>query len=274
MLHIGCHLSTTGGFLKMGETALSIGADTFAFFTRNPRGMKAKPVDPDDAAALRALLKEKGFAALVAHAPYTMNACAAKPELRELAHTMMADDLKRMEYLPGNFYNFHPGSHVKQGAEQGISYIAELLNDVLTPEQHTTVLLETMAGKGTEVGRSFEEIRAIIDAVSLKDKLGVCLDTCHVWDAGYDIAGDLDGVLDRFDRVIGLDRLRAVHLNDSMNPCGAHKDRHAKIGEGCIGFAALQRVTCHPALCGLPFILETPNDLDGYADEIRRLRGK
>ena len=274
MLHIGCHLSTTGGFLKMGETALSIGADTFAFFTRNPRGMKAKPVDPDDAAALRALLKEKGFAALVAHAPYTMNACAAKPELRELAHTMMADDLKRMEYLPGNFYNFHPGSHVKQGAEQGISYIAELLNDVLTPEQHTTVLLETMAGKGTEVGRSFEEIRAIIDAVSLNDKLGVCLDTCHVWDAGYDIAGDLDGMLDTFDRVIGLDRLRAVHLNDSLNPCGAHKDRHAKIGEGCIGLAALQRVTRHPALCDLPFILETPNDLDGYADEIRRLRGK
>lgn len=274
MLHIGCHLSTTGGFLKMGETALSIGADTFAFFTRNPRGMKAKPVDPDDAAALRALLQERGFAALVAHAPYTMNACAAKPELRELAHTMMADDLKRMEYLPGNFYNFHPGSHVKQGAEQGISYIAELLNDVLTPEQHTTVLLETMAGKGTEVGRSFEEIRAIIDAVSLKDKLGVCLDTCHVWDAGYDIVGDLDGVLAEFDRIIGLGRLRAIHLNDSLNPRGAHKDRHAKIGAGEIGLEALVRVASHPKLRGLPFILETPNDAAGYAAEIKLLRSR
>ena len=272
MLHIGCHLSTTGGFEAMGKTALSIGADTFAFFTRNPRGMKAKPIDPDDAAALRTILEEHHFAPLVAHAPYTMNACAAKPELRELAHTMMKDDLARMEYLPGNLYNFHPGSHVKQGVETGISFIAELLNDVISPEQHTTILLETMAGKGTEVGRTFEEIRAIIDKVELSDKLGVCLDTCHIWDGGYDVAAHFDDVLAEFDRTIGIDRLKAVHLNDSLNPLAAHKDRHAKIGAGTIGFDALARVTQHPKLRDLPFILETPNDLAGYADEIKRLR--
>ena len=272
MLHIGCHLSTTGGFEAMGKTALSIGADTFAFFTRNPRGMKAKPIDPADAAALRNILEKHHFAPLVAHAPYTMNACAAKPELRELAHTMMKDDLARMEYLPGNLYNFHPGSHVKQGVETGISFITELLNDVMTPEQHTTVLLETMAGKGTEVGRTFEEIRAIIDRVNLSDKIGVCLDTCHIWDGGYDVAAHLDDVLNEFDRTIGIDRLKAVHLNDSLNPLTAHKDRHAKIGAGNIGFDALARVTQHPKLRNLPFILETPNDLAGYADEIKRLR--
>ncbi len=272
MLHIGCHLSTTGGFEAMGKTALSIGADTFAFFTRNPRGMKAKPIDPDDAAALRTILEEHHFAPLVAHAPYTMNACAAKPELRELAHTMMKDDLARMEYLPGNLYNFHPGSHVKQGVETGIFFIAELLNDVMSPDQHTTILLETMAGKGTEVGRTFEEIRAIIDKVELSDKLGVCLDTCHIWDGGYDVAAHLDDVLAEFDRTIGIDRLKAVHLNDSLNPLAAHKDRHAKIGAGTIGFDALARVTQHPKLRDLPFILETPNDLAGYADEIKRLR--
>lgn len=272
MLHIGCHLSTTGGFEAMGKTALSIGADTFAFFTRNPRGMKAKPIDPDDAAALRTILEEHHFAPLVAHAPYTMNACAAKPELRELAHTMMKDDLARMEYLPGNLYNFHPGSHVKQGVETGISFIAELLNDVMSPDQHTTILLETMAGKGTEVGRTFEEIRAIIDKVELSDKIGVCLDTCHIWDGGYDVAAHLDDVLAAFDSTIGIDRLKAVHLNDSLNPLAAHKDRHAKIGAGTIGFDALARVTQHPKLRDLPFILETPNDLAGYADEIKRLR--
>ena len=272
MLHIGCHLSTTGGFEAMGKTALSIGADTFAFFTRNPRGMKAKPIDPDDAAALRTILEEHHFAPLVAHAPYTMNACAAKPELRELAHTMMKDDLARMEYLPGNLYNFHPGSHVKQGVETGIFFIAELLNDVMSPDQHTTILLETMAGKGTEVGRTFEEIRAIIDKVELSDKLGVCLDTCHIWDGGYDVAAHLDDVLAEFDRTIGIDRLKAVHLNDSLNPLAAHKDRHAKIGAGTIGFDALARVTQHPKLRDLPVILETPNDLAGYADEIKRLR--
>jgi len=272
MLHIGCHLSTTGGFEAMGKTALSIGADTFAFFTRNPRGMKAKPIDPDDAAALRTILEEHHFAPLVAHAPYTMNACAAKPELRELAHTMMKDDLARMEYLPGNLYNFHPGSHVKQGVETGIFFISELLNDVMSPDQHPTILLETMAGKGTEVGRTFEEIRAIIDKVELSDKLGVCLDTCHIWDGGYDVAAHLDDVLAEFDRTIGIDRLKAVHLNDSLNPLAAHKDRHAKIGAGTIGFDALARVTQHPKLRDLPFILETPNDLAGYADEIKRLR--
>ena len=272
MLHIGCHLSTTGGFEAMGKTALSIGADTFAFFTRNPRGMKAKPIDPDDAAALRTILEEHHFAPLVAHAPYTMNACAAKPELRELANTMMKDDLARMEYLPGNLYNFHPGSHVKQGVETGISFIAELLNDVMSPDQHTTILLETMAGKGTEVGRTFEEIRAIIDKVELSDKIGVCLDTCHIWDGGYDVAAHLDDVLAAFDSTIGIDRLKAVHLNDSLNPLAAHKDRHAKIGAGTIGFDALARVTQHPKLRDLPFILETPNDLAGYADEIKRLR--
>lgn len=272
MLKIGCHLSCSKGFAAMGRQALEIGADTFAFFTRNPRGGAAKAVDPDDAAELVRLLGEHGFGRLVAHAPYTMNPCAADENIRRFARETMADDLARMELVPDNYYNFHPGSHVKQGADVGIALIAEQLNAVLKPEQSTTVLLETMAGKGSEVGRTFEELRQIIDRVELSDKLGVCLDTCHVWDGGYDIVSDLDGVLGEFDRIIGLDRLKAVHLNDSMNPCGSHKDRHARIGEGHIGAEALIRVINHPSLRALPMILETPNELGGYAREIAFLR--
>ncbi len=273
MLHIGCHLSSSKGYLHMGEEALSIGANTFQYFTRNPRGSKAKKVDPEDIAALNALAKREQFTTLLAHAPYTLNLCSADEGLRDFAVQAMTEDLATMEYLPGNLYNFHPGSHVKQGAEIGIQLIAEGLNRILRPDLHTTVLLETMAGKGSEVGRSFEELRAILDRVELSDKMGVCLDTCHVFDAGYDIVNDLDGVLETFDRIIGLDRLRAIHLNDSLNPLGSHKDRHAKIGEGHIGLPALTRVINHPQLRGLPFELETPNDLDGYAAEIRLLRG-
>lgn len=273
MLHIGCHLSSAKGFAHMGREALSLGADTFQFFTRNPRGGQAKPLDVADIEALGALMKAHSFAPVIAHAPYTLNACAADASLRQFAIETMADDLARLEHLPGNYYNFHPGSHVKQGAAQGIALIAETLNVVLRPDQHTTVLLETMAGKGSEVGRSFAELREIIDRVALQDKLGVCLDTCHVWDGGYDIAGNLEAVLEEFDHVIGLHRLKAVHLNDSMNPLGAHKDRHAKIGEGCIGAAALSAVTNHPLLRTLPFCLETPNDLAGYGAEIAMLRG-
>lgn len=272
MLTIGCHLSASEGFLAMGKTALSIGANTFQFFTRNPRGSKAKAIDPDDAAAFLALAQANGFGRLVAHAPYTINPCSKTERTREFARMTLADDLKRMEYLPGNYYNFHPGSHTEQGMEVGISQIAETLNAILKPEQHTTVLLETMSGKGSEVGGRFEELRAIIDRTALHDRLGVCLDTCHVSDAGYDIAGDIDGVLTEFDRVIGLSRLKAVHINDSMNPVGAHKDRHARIGEGYLGEAAFGRIVNHPALRELPFILETPNDLAGYAREIARLR--
>ena len=271
-LHIGCHLSSSKGYLNMGETAASIGGDTFAFFTRNPRGGRAKDIDPEDAAAFCAFAAENSFATLVAHAPYTLNPAAKEDCVQEFARMTFADDLVRMEATPGQLYNFHPGSHVGQGAEAGIAKIADVLNSVLAPEQTTTVLLETMAGKGTEVGRTFEELAAIIERVELAERIGVCFDTCHVWDGGYDIVGDLDGVLEDFDRVIGLDRLRAVHLNDSKNPCGAHKDRHEKIGEGCIGFDALSAVTRHPALRDLPFILETPNELDGYAAEIERLR--
>lgn len=271
-LHIGSHLSMAKGFLAMGQEALELEADTFAFFTRNPRGGRAKPIDPDDVAAFRQLAHEHGFVQLVAHAPYTMNAAAAKENLRTFAREMMADDLERLGSLPGNLYNFHPGSHVKQGMEKGIELIADQLNAVLKPEQSTTVLLETMAGKGSEVGRTFTELRAILDRVELKEKMGVCLDTCHVWDAGYDIVDDLDGVLAEFDRVIGLDRLRAIHLNDSLNDRGSHKDRHARIGEGHIGLEALVRVINHPKLRDLPFILETPNDHDGYHREIRLLR--
>ena len=274
MLHIGCHLSSSKGFLAMGKTALSIGADTFQFFTRNPRGGKAKAVKPEDAAALNALMQEHNFAPLLAHAPYTMNPCAADEKLLEFAQMVMEGDLAMLEYVPGNMYNFHPGSHVKQGAEVGIEKIAALLNSVLHKDLHTTVLLETMAGKGTEVGRSFEELAAILSKVQLNEKMGVCLDTCHVWDGGYDIVGDLDGVLNHFDDVIGLGRLRAIHLNDSMNPLGAHKDRHAKIGEGHIGLEAMVRIINHPALRELPFYLETPNDLDGYAREIALLKSK
>lgn len=273
MLTIGCHLSSSKGFLAMGKTASSIGANTFAFFTRNPRGGSAKAIDPEDAAELKAWMEAESFGTLVAHAPYTLNCCSDKPHARQFAREAMADDLRRMEFTPHSYYNFHPGSHVKQGAEAGIAMIAGVLNEVLAPEQTTTVLLETMAGKGTEVGRSFEELAAIIDRVELSDHMGVCLDTCHVHDAGYDIVNDLDGVLEEFDRVLGIDRLRAVHINDSKNPRVAHKDRHEVIGEGYIGIEAFERIVNHPALRDLPFILETPNELPGYAKEIELLRG-
>lgn len=272
MFYIGCHLSASDGFLAMGKTALSIGANTFQFFTRNPRGSKAKAIDPADVAAFLALAAEHGFGTLVAHAPYTINPCSKDEHTREFARMTLADDLRRMEHIPGNVYNFHPGSHTGQGIETGICQIVETLNAILTPDIRTTVLLETMSGKGSEVGSRFEELREIIDRVELSDKLGVCLDTCHVSDAGYDIADDPDGVLAEFDRVIGLDRLRAVHVNDSLNPVGSHKDRHARIGEGCLGAEALGRVVRHPALQGLPFVLETPNELPGYAREIALLK--
>ena len=272
MLHIGCHLSSSRGFLAMGRQALELGADTFQFFTRNPRGSRAKELDPADAAALMALLSEHRFAPIIAHAPYTLNLCGAEEKNRAFARETMADDLRRMEHLPGQLYNFHPGSHVGQGMETGISHIAAGLNAILSSEQSTTVLLETMAGKGSEVGGRFQELREILDRVELSEKMGICLDTCHVSDAGYDLVHDLDGVLTEFDRVIGLNRLKAVHLNDSLNPCGAHKDRHARIGEGCIGLEALTRVVNHPALKNLPFCLETPNELPGYAREIALMR--
>lgn len=274
MLHIGCHLSSAKGFLAMGKEAVAMKADTFAFFTRNPRGGKAKDIDPADVDAFLAFHREHNFVRLVAHAPYTMNLCAAKENIRTFALEMLTDDLRRMEVIPGNYYNFHPGSHVGQGIEKGVELIAEHLNQAMFPEQTTTVLLETMAGKGSEVGRSFEELRAIMDRVTLNDKLGICLDTCHVWDGGYDIVTNLDSVLEEFDRVIGIDRLKAIHINDSLNPLGSHKDRHARIGEGCIGLAALSAVTTHPKLCHLPFILETPNDNEGYAEEIALLRNR
>ena len=277
MLYIGCHLSSSDGFLAMGKTALALGANTFQFFTRNPRGSKAKAIDSADAAAFRALAEEHGFGTIVAHAPYTINPCSKDQHTREFARMTMADDLQRMEYIPGNVYNFHPGSHTGQGVETGIAQIADTLNAILTPDIRTTVLLETMAGKGSEVGSRFEELREILDRVTLTDKMGVCLDTCHVSDAGYDIAGDIDGVLTEFDKAIGLHRLRAVHLNDSLNPVGAHKDRHARIGEGYLGIDAFRRLVSHPALQGLPMVLETPNDLPGYAEEIallRRLHGE
>ena len=256
----------------MGTTALSIGANTFAYFTRNPRGGKARPLDEKDMAALETLCEENGFAPLVAHAPYTLNLCSDKPHALEFARMAMREDLERLEYLPGNCYNFHPGSHVGQGSKRGIELICEGLNEVLFEGQRTCVLLETMAGKGTEVGRTFEEVAAIIDGVRLDQCLGVCLDTCHVWDGGYDVAGDLDGVLAEFDRVIGLDRLKALHLNDSKNPLGSHKDRHERIGEGHLGLQAFANIVNHPRLKGLPMVLETPNELDGYAREISLLR--
>ena len=271
-MNIGCHLSVSKGFENMGKEALDINANTFQFFTRNPRGGKAKKLDPKDIESFLELSKENNFAQILAHAPYTLNACAADESKREFAVNTFIDDLKRMEYLPNNLYNFHPGSHVKQGVEVGIGYISDMLNQAITKEQTTTVLLETMAGKGTEVGRSFEELKQIIDRVELNEKIGVCLDTCHVFDAGYDIVNDLDGVLTEFDNIIGLDRLKAIHLNDSLNPCGSHKDRHAKIGEGEIGLDALVRVINHPKLRKLPFYLETPNELDGYAREIKLLK--
>ena len=273
MLTIGCHLSASDGYLAMAKESVRIGANTFQFFTRNPRGGQAKPINEKDIAAFHAFCQENGISVILAHAPYTLNAAAADPKVLEFCENTMRDDLRRMEYTPGNLYNFHPGSHVKQGTEKGIELISDMLNRVLTPDQTTTVLLETMSGKGSEVGRTFEELRAIIDRVELKDKLGVCMDTCHVSDGGYDIIGDLDGVLRDFDNIIGLDRLRAMHINDSMNPPSAHKDRHARIGEGHIGTDAIVRVINHPLLCHLPFYLETPHDTnDGYAKEIAMLR--
>lgn len=272
MLNIGCHLSSSKGFYHMGEESLSIDANTFQFFTRNPRGGSAKDIDPQDAQKLNELMKEKRFAKILAHAPYTLNACAKVESIREFAHNTMLDDLKRMEFVPGNMYNFHPGSHVEQGVETGIKLISDQLNAILWEDMHTAVLLETMAGKGSEVGSRFEELREIIDRVELKDKMGVCLDTCHVYDAGYDIVGDLDGVLTQFDKIIGLERLQAIHINDSKNPFASHKDRHEKIGEGSIGTEAFERIINHSELRNLPFFLETPNDLKGYAAEIKLLK--
>ena len=272
MLYIGNHTTSSKGYAAMGRQMVKNGGNTFAFFTRNPRGGNAKEIDPEDVKKYLEIAGEQHFGKIVAHAPYTLNACAAKENLRVFARETMADDLRRMEATPGNYYNFHPGSHVGQGMETGIEKIAEILNDVLTDEQTTTVLLETMAGKGSEVGGKFEEIQAIMDLVEKKDKIGVCLDTCHVWDGGYDIVNDLDGVLEEFDRCIGLSNLKAIHLNDSQNGLGSHKDRHAKIGEGQIGLDALGRVVRHPALEGRPFILETPNDDEGWAREIALLR--
>lgn len=274
MLHIGCHLSSVKGFEHMGKEALSIKADTFQFFTRNPRGGKAKDIDPEDVKRFLELAEQNSFNKLVAHAPYTLNPCSGTEKVRNFAFTAMEDDMKRMEYIPGNYYNFHPGSHVGQGVEKGIEMITDLLNRIITPQQSTIILLETMAGKGSEVGGRFEELKAIIDGVEISDKIGVCMDTCHVSDAGYDIINDLDGVLDEFDRVIGLKRLHALHINDSLNPTGAHKDRHAKIGEGHLGIETISKVINHPKLKGLPCILETPNELDGYAREIQLLRNE
>ncbi|MHC1723458.1 MAG: deoxyribonuclease IV [Aminipila sp.] len=272
MLNIGCHLSASKGFENMGKVALSIGANTFQFFTRNPRGGKAKEINPKDVQAFLKLAEENNFAKLVAHAPYTVNPCSADSKTREFARMIIEDDLKRMEYVPGNYYNFHPGSHVGQGVNTGIEIIADLLNDLMTKEQSTIVLLETMSGKGSEVGGCFEDLKAIIDRVELKEKIGVCIDTCHINDAGYDIVNNLDGVLEEFDQLIGLDKLYAMHINDSLNPLAAHKDRHAKIGEGHIGLDGICGIINHPKLHHLPFILETPNELEGYKAEIEILR--
>ena len=274
MFKIGCHLSSSGGYLAMGKEAVRIGANAFQFFTRNPRGGQAKPIDLDDMAAFEEYRKEHGVLSVLAHAPYTMNACAKDEGLREFARNTMADDIFRLDHIEGAMYNFHPGSHVQQGADVGIQLIADMLNSVLKPEQKTTVLLETMAGKGSEVGRSFQEIRAIIDKVELNDKLGVCLDTCHVYDGGYDIVNNLDGVLKEFDEIIGLDRLKAIHLNDSKNPYASHKDRHEKIGDGSLGIDAVTKIINHPLLKDIPFFLETPNDIDGYEREIALLKSK
>lgn len=272
MFLIGCHLSNAKGYLSMAKDAQAIGANAAQFFTRNPRGSRAKPLDLDDLAAYHAFTETYPIK-LLAHAPYTLNACASDPGLRQFAVETMQDDLARLEHFPNCCYNFHPGSHVKQGTEQGIAYIAELLNQVLLPHQHTTILLETMAGKGTEVGRSFEELRAIIEQVTEQDRIGICLDTCHIWDGGYDIVHHLNDVLEELDQIIGLSRLKAIHLNDSMNPCGSRKDRHAKIGDGEIGLNAISAIINHPKLRTLPFYLETPNDLAGYGEEIQLLRG-
>lgn len=272
MLTIGCHLSASKGYENMAKEAIQIGANTFQFFTRNPRGGAAKAIDEADVERFLHLAGENNFGKLVAHAPYTLNPCSADQKTRDFAHMILVDDMMRMEYTPGNYYNFHPGSHVGQGIEAGIDMIAEMLNRILKPEQTTLVLLETMAGKGSEVASRFEELRAIIDRVELSQKLGVCMDTCHINDAGYDVVNDFDGVLGEFDRIIGLERLKAMHVNDSINPFGAHKDRHAKIGEGQIGTEAIARVINHPRLKGIPFVLETPNELEGYAKEIDLLK--
>ena len=272
MFRIGCHLSASRGYLAMGKQALELGANTFQYFTRNPRGGAAKALDPEDIKAYLSFAAEHDIAQILAHAPYTINACAADPAIREFARNTMADDLDRLSYLPNSMYNFHPGSHVKQGSQQGIGMIADTLNSVMRAEQTTIVLLETMAGKGTEVGRSFEELRAILERVNYPEKIGVCLDTCHVFDAGYDVAQDLDGVLQEFDRVLGLDKLKAVHLNDSKNPLGSHKDRHEKIGQGSLTLPAIGRIINHPKLRDLPFFLETPNEPEGYAAEIALLK--
>lgn len=272
MIFIGNHLSSSDGFLAMGKAASKLGASTFAFFTRNPRGGAAKEIDPADAKALNDYLKENGFGKLVAHAPYTMNLCSDKPDIRVFAKNMLCDDLKRMEATPNQYYNFHPGSHVGQGVEETIPVIAGALNEAMFPEMSTTVLLETMAGKGTEVGRNFGEIKQIIDLVKDQKHIGVCLDTCHVWDGGYDIVSDFNKVLDEFDSIIGLDKLKAIHINDSMNPLGAHKDRHEKIGQGHIGDEAFKKIVQNPRVQGLPFILETPNDDAGYAAEIVKIK--
>lgn len=272
MLLLGCHLSAAKGYAYMGREAVSIGANTFQFFTRNPRGGSAKALDPEDVTRFRDFAAQAGIPVILAHAPYTLNGCSGDENVRRFARETMADDLRRMEATPGNLYNFHPGSHVGQGVEAGITLIAQMLNQTLFPEMTTTVLLETMAGKGSEVGGRFEELREILDRVELSAKMGVCLDTCHLNDAGYDVAGDLDGVLTAFDKVIGLERVRAVHINDSKNPLGARKDRHERIGEGFLGLEAIVRVMTHPALRDKPFYLETPNELDGYAREIALLK--
>lgn len=272
MFTIGCHLSASKGYLAMAKQAVSIGANTFQFFTRNPRGGKAKEINEDDVKAFLQYSKEHGINRILAHAPYTLNACSADSGIREFAKNTMADDLKRMEYTPGNYYNFHPGSHVGQGVEVGIDFIAEMLNEILTKEQTTTVLLETMSGKGSEVGRNFEELKAIIDKVKLKDKLGVCLDTCHIWDGGYDVVNNFDGVLNEFDKIIGLEKLKAIHLNDSKNDLASHKDRHEKIGEGKIGLDAISKIINNDRIKDLPFYLETPNEIDGYEREIELLK--
>ena len=272
MLNIGCHLSASDGYVAMAKQAIEIGANTFQFFTRNPRGFKAKDIDEQDVKDFLEIIKENNFVKILAHAPYTLNPCSADKRVRDLAKEIFIDDLKRMEYTPGNMYNFHPGSHVGQGIDTGIKIISETLNEVLTKKQTTTVLLETMSGKGSEIGSKFEELKQIIDLVDLKDKVGVCLDTCHIYDGGYDIVNKLDDVINEFDKVIGLEKLKAIHLNDTKNPFASHKDRHEKIGEGHLGLDAISKVINHPKLKNLPFYLETPNEIDGYAKEIKMLK--
>lgn len=273
MITVGCHLSASKGYLHMGKEAVALGANSFQFFTRNPRGGSAKAIDENDVKAFLEYASQNGIEKILAHAPYTLNPCSDKEQTREFAYITMKDDLERMEYTPNQLYNFHPGSHVGQGVDVGIEMIVSLLNNVLTPSMTTTVLLETMSGKGSEIGSSFEELREIIDRVELNEKIGVCLDTCHVYDAGYDIVGDLDGVLEHFDEVVGLKRLKAIHINDSKNPFASHKDRHEKLGQGSIGTDAFEKIINHKSLCHLPFLLETPNDNDGYKEEIALIKG-